>query len=76
MKIKIRLKNDSILEYSTEESITTIEMPYMCLGYGFNGSSSADEEDLKKYWELVDKILLINGINKEEYKTLESIENE
>lgn len=76
MKLKIKLKNGSILEYYSEHPMTTVEMPYMCLGYRFNGSSAADEEDLNRYWELVDKVLLLNGVDKEEYKTLVSIENE
>jgi len=76
MKIKIKLKNNTILEQSFEETLNTVEMPYMCVGYGFNGSSLASEEDLNEYWKVVDKILLLNNIDKEEYETLVSLDQQ
>lgn len=70
MKIIIKTTNNQLFEYVTDEILTKIEMPYGCIGYGFNGSSFANIEDLEKYWRIVDKILDINQLTKEEYLTL------
>lgn len=74
MKITIKTKNNNIIEYVTEQELSTVEMPYMCVGYRFNGSSLASIEDLEKFWNVIDTILEINSLNKEEYYTLVSME--
>jgi hypothetical protein len=50
-----------------------IEMPYMCRGYRFNGSSTAQPADLNNFWNLVDKILAENSLVSTQYITLDSI---
>jgi hypothetical protein len=74
MKITIKIKDGIIIEYITLQDIPTVEMPYMCVGYRFNGSSQASIEDLNKYWDIVDVILESNKLKTEDYETLVSIE--
>jgi hypothetical protein len=60
--------------YATASAdFSLLEMPYGCKGYRFNGSSTANEADLNKYWDLVDQLLLKNGATSENYVTLVSI---
>lgn len=73
MKIIIKTKLGTLVEYTTEETLDKVEMPYMCVGYGFNGSSMASQENLEKYWNLVDKILLENNLTHDDYQTLVEI---
>jgi hypothetical protein len=74
MKITIKIKDKSIIEYIIDQDIPTVEMPYMCVGYRFNGSSQASIEDLNKYWDIVDVILKNNDLKEEDYETLMSME--
>lgn len=74
MKVTILLRNDEIIEYFTEENLVKIEMPYMAVGYRFNGSSSASEFNLNRYWDTVDKIFFELGLNTNDYFTLLSLE--
>ena len=73
MKITIRTRNGEIFEYITDQTITTVEMPYMCVGYRFDGSSEASVEDLDKFWNIIDEILATYNLTPEQYQTLISI---
>lgn len=73
--MKITIKTTiGIIDYYTTDEITVKEMPYMCAGYGFNGSSEATKEDLDKFWTLIDTILDSNNLSKSDYQTLISIQ--
>jgi hypothetical protein len=72
MIIKIKLKSGQIIQESIS-SIQTVEMPYGCIGFGFNGSSNASEQDLNTFWKTVDFVLQQNNISRDEYDTLLSL---
>lgn len=50
-----------------------VEMPYLSLGYGWNGSSLAANDQLNLYWSFVDTFLSKYNLTKDDYITLETI---
>lgn len=73
MKITLLLRNNEIIEYYTNQIIQTEQMPYMAIGYGFNGSSEATTENLDAYWSIVDQIFQELELDTTDYYTLLSI---
>lgn len=73
MKVTILLRNDEIIEYYIDQVIKTEQMPYMAVGYGFNGSSEAKQADLDIYWNIVDQIFTELELDTQDYYTLLSL---
>jgi hypothetical protein len=70
--ITIELTSGTVNSAETID-FSLIEMPYGAKGYRFNGSSTASETDLGKYWDLVDQLLTQNGATSDNYVTLVSL---
>jgi hypothetical protein len=57
------------LTFDTPITFSPIELPYGGIGFRVNGSSTADENDLEKYWIFVESKL----ISTSDYITLKNI---
>lgn len=70
--VKIQTKN-SFIELNETVDFDFVELPYGAIGYRNNGSSESPEENLNKYWNFVDAVLINNHLSIDEYITLLTI---
>jgi hypothetical protein len=60
---------DGILRFEESITFSPVELPYGGIGFGVNGSSTAEENDLSAYWSFIKSKL----VNTSDYITLKSI---
>jgi hypothetical protein len=71
--INIIIKDNTItITYPID--FTCDELPYGSVGYRNNGSSRSSYENLNKYWNFVDEVLLQSNISSDDYITLKNIQ--
>lgn len=60
---------NGVLTFEEPIVFSPIELPYGGIGFGANGSSTAEENDLSAYWSFIKSKL----VNTSDYITLKSI---